>query len=162
MYLKNVEFEEKHGCPKLVQLFEIMYVSVCVCVYIKSWCNAREESLNIKIWPSFFFICGIHPLWQDFNMYQPHRWRNDWRARLECGRSWVRSQVGLLFQWASTINIQLIVLVLYKADLIIISLKINLFSPWYSWTIAEWALNNNHSLTQQVSRFKRMCRLYHL
>jgi hypothetical protein len=35
---------------------------------------------------------------------------------------------GLLFQWASTIKIQLSVLVQYKADLIIISLKINLFS----------------------------------
>ena len=32
----------------------------------------------------------------------------------------------------------------YKADLIIISLKINLFSPWYSWNICELALNNNH------------------
>ena len=28
-----------------------------------------------------------------------------------------------------------------------ISLKINLFSPWYSWKIAELALNNNNSLT---------------
>jgi hypothetical protein len=27
-------------------------------------------------------------------------------------------------------------------------LKINLISPWYSWKIAELALNNNHSLTQ--------------
>ena len=53
----------------------------------------------------------------------------------------------LLFQWASTIKIQLSVLVYNKADLIIISLKINLFSPWYSWKIAELALNNNHSLT---------------
>jgi hypothetical protein len=35
----------------------------------------------------------------------------------------------------------------YKADLIIISLKIILFSPWYSWTIADLELNNNHSLT---------------
>jgi hypothetical protein len=26
-------------------------------------------------------------------------------------------------------------------------LKIILFSPWYSWKIAELALNNNHSLT---------------
>ena len=43
----------------------------------------------------------------------------------------------LLFQWTSTIKIQLSVLVLYKADLILISLKINLFSSWY---------NNNHSL----------------
>ena len=31
-------------------------------------------------------------------------------------------------------------------NVIIISLKINLFSPWYSWKIAELALNNNHSL----------------
>jgi hypothetical protein len=50
------------------------------------------------------------------------------------------------FQWDSTIKIQLGVLVKYKADLIIISLKINLFSPWYSWKIAELVLNNNHSL----------------
>ena len=43
---------------------------------------------------------------------------------------------GLLFQWANTIKIQLSVLVLCKADVIIISLKINLFSPWYSWKFA--------------------------
>ena len=53
----------------------------------------------------------------------------------------------LLFQWASTIKIQLRVLVQHKVDLIIIPLKISLFSPWYSWKIAELALNNNHSLT---------------
>ena len=41
-----------------------------------------------------------------------------------------------LFQWASTIKIQLSLLVLYKTDLII-SLKINMFSPWYSWKISE-------------------------
>ena len=45
---------------------------------------------------------------------------------------------GLLLQWASTIKIQLIVLVLCKVDLIIISLKINLFSPWYSWKLLSW------------------------
>jgi hypothetical protein len=33
-------------------------------------------------------------------------------------------------------------------DLIIISLKINLFSTWYSWKIVELALNNNHLLTR--------------
>ena len=54
---------------------------------------------------------------------------------------------GLLFKWASTIKIQLCV---YKVNLTIISLKINLFSPWYSWKIAELALNNNHSLTHSV------------
>jgi hypothetical protein len=45
---------------------------------------------------------------------------------------------GLLFQWANTIKIQLS---MYKGELIIISLKINLFSPWYSWKMAELALN---------------------
>jgi hypothetical protein len=37
------------------------------------------------------------------------------------------------------------------AILIVISLKINLFSPWYSWKIAELALNNNHSLTHSLN-----------
>jgi hypothetical protein len=62
----------------------------------------------------------------------------------ECGDMPTR---GLLFQWASIMKIQRSVLVQYKADLIIISLKINLLSPWYSWKIAELALNNNHSIT---------------
>jgi hypothetical protein len=35
----------------------------------------------------------------------------------------------------STIQIQLSVLVQYKVEIIIISLKINLFSWWYSWKI---------------------------
>jgi hypothetical protein len=39
-------------------------------------------------------------------------------------------------------------------DLIIISLKINYFSPWYSWKITKLALNNNHSLTVLYSRNK--------
>jgi hypothetical protein len=52
-----------------------------------------------------------------------------------------------LFQWTSTIKIQLSMLVLNKADLIIISLKINLFSPWYSWKIAELVFTTiTHSL----------------
>ena len=58
---------------------------------------------------------------------------------------------GLLFQWASTIKIQLSVLVQNKANLIIIALKINLFSPWYNWKIAELVLNNNHSLTHSLT-----------
>jgi hypothetical protein len=52
---------------------------------------------------------------------------------------------GPLYQWASTIKIQLSMLVENKEELIIISLQINLFSLWYSWKIAELALNNNHS-----------------
>jgi hypothetical protein len=72
----------------------------------------------------------------------------DWLARNQNNVSeWSdMSTRGLMFQWASTIKIQLSVLVENKADLIIISLKINLFSPWYSWKIADLVLNNNHSL----------------
>jgi hypothetical protein len=53
------------------------------------------------------------------------------------------STCELLFQWASFTKIQFSV---YKADVIIISLTLSLFSPWYSWKNAELALNNNHSL----------------
>jgi hypothetical protein len=61
---------------------------------------------------------------------------------------------GLLFQWASTIKIQLSVVFWYKANLTIISLNIYLFSPWYSLKIAELALNNNHSLSpEQIACF---------
>jgi hypothetical protein len=41
---------------------------------------------------------------------------------------------------------------LYKLDLVIISLKINLFSPWYSWQIAELVINNNHALTHSLTQ----------
>ena len=79
----------------------------------------------------------------------------DWLARNQNNVSgWSdMSNRGLLFRWASTIQIQLSVLVYYKADLIIISLKMNLFSPWYNWKIAELTLNNNHSLTDCTSPF---------
>jgi hypothetical protein len=53
----------------------------------------------------------------------------------------------LLFQWARTIKIMLS---MFVYCLIIISLKINLFFPWYSWKFAELALNNNHSLTHSL------------
>jgi hypothetical protein len=55
----------------------------------------------------------------------------DWLARNQNNVSeWSDiSTSGLLFQWASTIKIQLSVLVENKANLIIISLIINLFSP---------------------------------
>jgi hypothetical protein len=65
-------------------------------------------------------------------------WRRkskDWFARNQynvsvCG---YMSTHELSFQWASTIKIQLSMLVYYKEDLIITSLKINLVSPRYSW-----------------------------
>jgi hypothetical protein len=45
-------------------------------------------------------------------------------------------EIGTLYM-----QIQLSVLVKYIADIVIISLKINLFLSWYSWKIAELALN---------------------
>jgi hypothetical protein len=71
------------------------------------------------------------------------RKNKEWLALNQNNVSEYMSTHGLLFQWASTIKIQLSVLVCNKEVLIIISLKINLFSSWYSWKIA--ALNNNHS-----------------
>ena len=73
----------------------------------------------------------------------------DWLARNQNNVSeWSDMTIHrLLFQWASTLKNPAQHVGLNKADLIIISLKINLFSPWYSWKIAELALTNNHSLT---------------
>ena len=72
----------------------------------------------------------------------------DWLAQNQDNVSdWCDISIhGLLFQWASTINIQLSMSVQNKANLII-SLNINLFSPWNSSKIAHLALNNNHSIT---------------
>jgi hypothetical protein len=78
------------------------------------------------------------------------RKRKDWSARNQNKVSSGVSIRGLLFHWASNITIKLSRLFYYKADLITISLKINLFSPWYSWKIAELALNYNHSLTRYM------------
>jgi len=76
------------------------------------------------------------------------RMSKDWANQDNVSQGGDMSIQGLLFQWATSIKIQLSVLVWYKVDLIIISLKINLFSSWYSWKIAELALNNNYSLTR--------------
>jgi hypothetical protein len=67
----------------------------------------------------------------------------DWLARAqENVYKWGNMSIcRLLFQWASTIKIKLRVLVLYEEDIIIISLKIDLFSPWYSWKTT-----NTHSI----------------
>jgi hypothetical protein len=74
----------------------------------------------------------------------------DWLARNQNNVSgWSDMSIrGLLFQWASTIKKQLSMLFLYKVNLIIISLQINLFSPWYRWKIAEVALKTiTHSFS---------------
>ena len=83
---------------------------------------------------------------------------------------WIDMSIrGLLFQWASTIKILFNVLVKKKVDLINISLKINLFSPWYSSKITELALNNNqlthwlhsfisHDVTLRKTAERKVCR----
>ena len=53
----------------------------------------------------------------------------DWLARYQ---DIVSEFCGLVLQWDNTLKIQISVLVYYKADLIFISLQINLFSPWYN------------------------------
>ena len=59
----------------------------------------------------------------------------------------------LLSHWTSTIKMLHLVFVVFKVDIIITSLKCNLFSPYYGWKIthlAELGLNNNHSLSHFV------------
>ena len=85
----------------------------------------------------------------------------DWLARNQDKASkWGDMAIrGLLYQWASTIKKNPTKRVgPAQRGLIIISLKINLFSPWYSWTIAELALNSNHSLT--LFREYLHCKMY--
>ena len=67
----------------------------------------------------------------------------------------------LLFQWTSTIKIQLSMLVFYKADIIIIIilLKCNLFLPWYDWKISHLALNNNYSITHTYHSSRQWIKL---
>jgi hypothetical protein len=48
---------------------------------------------------------------------------------------WLRANQSLLFLFNA-------------ACLALYIRKINLFSPWYSWKLAELALTNNHTLTQ--------------
>jgi hypothetical protein len=80
----------------------------------------------------------------------------DWLARNQNNVSeWSdMSARRLLFQWASTIKIKLGMLVWYKADFIIISLIINLFSPWYSWKIAELALKTTITYSFNNTEFQ--------
>jgi hypothetical protein len=58
------------------------------------------------------------------------------------------STCRLSFQWASTIHIQWSVLFWYKADLMIISSKCNMFLPWYILTSYSLGVKEHHSLTQ--------------
>ena len=72
------------------------------------------------------------------SMLHLRRKSKDWSARNQNNVSeWSNmSTHGLLFQWATTIKIQLCMLVKYKADMIIISSNVT----WDSWKIADLAL----------------------
>jgi hypothetical protein len=71
----------------------------------------------------------------------------DWLARNQNNVSEWSDMSTRVFKRAISIKIQLSVLIQYKADLIIISLKINLFSPWYSWGKNCWICIKQQSLT---------------
>jgi hypothetical protein len=78
----------------------------------------------------------------------------DWHTRNQNNVSECRdmSSRGLSFQWAITMNIQLSVLV-YKADIIIISSNI----AWYCHAIAEplghLVINTNHSVAHSLLKY---------
>ena len=83
------------------------------------------------------------------------RTSKDWLARNQDNVSeW--SDMSIRGLWAGTIKIQL---VCYKVDIIIISLKINLFSWTNCWQIAELTLNSNRSRTpmKYLSEMKSYC-----
>ena len=67
--------------------------------------------------------------WFTANHAALRRKSKDWLGRNNVSQWSNMSTHGLFLQCTSTIKIHLNVLVQYKADLIIISLKINLFSP---------------------------------
>ena len=51
------------------------------------------------------------------------------------------------------VNFVPMVIIYYISIVSSVSIKINLFSSWYSWKIAELALNNNHLLTIKAILF---------
>jgi hypothetical protein len=101
-----------------------------------------DDTRLIRSWDALFQCTSMNFFTQNFknifvwNAQSQYWFFWDWLARNRYnGSEWSdMSTYGLLFQWASTIKIQLSML------------KINLFLQWYSWKIAM-ALNNNLSLT---------------
>ena len=132
---------------KLVNAFWMIY-----CFLIVLW-NWIFNSANIMIQNSIF-------LWQQTQLVKCPRTSGEPPENRKLQSRWLGIRIicqsgatYLLFQWASTIKIQLSLLVWDKADLIIILLKINLFSPWSSWKIAEFAagiLRNKWNICYQI------------
>ena len=143
---------------------DMMWISIGSCLYLFVWLlkgQYRIGGVMVNMLPSGVVDCGFEPRLGQTKAYKigicclsaKHaalRSKNkDWLAQNQNNVSWVEWHFYrvLFFQWASTIKIELIVFVKNKVDFIIISLKINLFSPWYSWKIAE--LNNSCSFSPE-------------
>ena len=95
--------------------------------YLSCSANSIRLKIILRYVNTSHVFLNLNPIWLSFNRIGGVMVRRD---LLECGRSWVRVRIGSNQSYrASTIKIQLRVLIQYKADLILISLKINLFSP---------------------------------
>jgi hypothetical protein len=88
-------------------------------IVLAHWNNSLRVDMSLHLDTLFWFRANQSALF-------PYHGENKWIFN----EMMMSSARRLLFQWASPIKSQLNVLVLYKAELIIISLKINLFSPW--------------------------------
>ena len=89
----------------------------------------------------------------------------DWLARNENNVSGATCLTCLpadrLLQWASTINKKSACWSRTKPTIIIIiSLRFNLFSPWYNWKMTRLVLNNNHSLTSFTLKSFVICHMH--
>ena len=71
----------------------------------------------------------------------------EWSTQNQWGNTSIR---GLLFQWTSSIKKPTKCVGLVQSEPQHLT-EYNLFSPWYSWKIAELALSNNHSLTHYTN-----------
>ena len=61
------------------------------CLSLKTCCTQHTQISN---WPSCPCVMMTLIVLHISMKSRPHRWRNGQRARLECGRSWVRATVG--------------------------------------------------------------------
>jgi hypothetical protein len=144
------------------RLYLFITCSVCTVLTVVLIVPNRIGGVMVGIHSSNVVDRGFEPRWGQTKDYKIcyfsakdallRRKTKDWLGRnqynmFEWGNKSIR---GLLFQWASTIKIQLSVFVHYKTNIILISIissKCNSFSSWYSWSIANLALNTNHSLS---------------
>ena len=96
---------------------------ICICYLSTKYAALRSKSKDWLLW----------------NMDNVSEWSNISTCRL-------------LFQWASTIKVQLSLLIKYKMDIIIILLKYGSFLPWYCLKFAAThSLNGENCSYLKVS-----------